>query len=310
MNARLLYRLMLLAILASVFCITALGQQTASVTWNLVAPDSARPSTIVGQLDADTISGSNFVIANYGGTPVGPMGVNYMRWYPGNGVSWGSETAEVTNRYIQLSVSPKPGNSFTTDSITFWSAGGGTGNMKANFYASSDPTFTTKTMLNTGGDVALPQNTVGPARYAYGVQTTVNSGQTFYFRIYPWYTGSASTSKYVYTQLAVIKGTTTSSTSVDDHAGAIVPSAFSLEQNYPNPFNPSTEIRYQVPVAANVSLKVYNLLGLEVATIAKGVQQAGIHVARWDATGMPSGVYFYKIEAGSYARTLKMVLQK
>ncbi len=89
-----------------------------------------------------------------------------------------------------------------------------------------------------------------------------------------------------------------------------IPSTYALGQNYPNPFNPTTGISYQLPQAGNVKLGVYNLLGMEVATLVNGFREAGIHSATWNATGMPSGVYFYKIEAGNFSRTLKMVLQK
>lgn len=301
--------LLALAILVGIFSVTTFGQQPASVTWNLVAPDSVRPSTIVGQLTADTISGSTFVIRDYTGGNAGPLGT-FMRWWPGTGVSWGPETTEVAGRYIQLTVSPKPGNTFTSDSISFWSAGGGTGNMWMNLYFSTDPTFAAKTILNSDTAINLPHATnVGAKRYAYVMKKTVNAGEALYFRIYPWYNGAASTSKYVYSQLAVISGTTASSTAVDDQVHHI-PSTYALGQNYPNPFNPTTGISYELPQAGNVKLGVYNLLGMEVATLVNGFREAGIHSATWNATGMPSGVYFYKIEAGNFSRTLKMVLQK
>jgi hypothetical protein len=273
-----------------------------------------RPSTIVGELTADTISGSNFYVRSYSGTNAGPLGTN-MRWWPGStggtGIFWGPETTEVSDRYIQLAVTPKAGNSFTSDSVTFWSAGGGTRGMKANLYCSTDPTFGTKTLLNTDSAVALPHGTeVGPIRYAFAVKMTASDVQTFRFRIYPWYTGASSNSKYVYTQLAVIMGTTTSATAVDDPMPRSIPTTYSLGQNYPNPFNPTTGIRYQLPRAGNVRLAVYNLLGLEVATLVNGFREAGAHNVSWNAAGMPSGVYFYKIDAGNFTRTLKMVLQK
>lgn len=88
------------------------------------------------------------------------------------------------------------------------------------------------------------------------------------------------------------------------------PVQFSLEQNYPNPFNPSTTIEYNLPQSGFVTLKVYNILGKEVATLINGQIDAGIHKVDFDASGLNSGVYFYKIESGSYTETRKMILLK
>jgi hypothetical protein len=89
-----------------------------------------------------------------------------------------------------------------------------------------------------------------------------------------------------------------------------VPSKFSLSQNYPNPFNPSTKISYTLSKASQVSLKVYDLLGREVATLVNGMQTAESHVAVWDASHMASGVYFYKLVAGDFSQVKRMILMK
>jgi hypothetical protein len=91
---------------------------------------------------------------------------------------------------------------------------------------------------------------------------------------------------------------------------AQVPAAYDLAQNYPNPFNPSTTIRYQIPAAARVTLKVYDTAGREVATLVNGQQGAGTYDVRFDATGLSSGVYFYQLRSGDFTRTSKMVLVK
>ncbi|MHC1736592.1 MAG: T9SS type A sorting domain-containing protein [Ignavibacteriaceae bacterium] len=88
------------------------------------------------------------------------------------------------------------------------------------------------------------------------------------------------------------------------------PSAFNISQNYPNPFNPSTVIKYQIPVDARVSIKVYNVLGNVVATLQNGFQTAGEYSVRVDGSNLASGVYFYKIEAGDFSATKKMLLTK
>lgn len=86
--------------------------------------------------------------------------------------------------------------------------------------------------------------------------------------------------------------------------------SFILHANYPNPFNASTEIRFDLPRAMQTNLKVYDILGREVAELAGGVMNAGSHSIIYDASGLSSGVYFYRLEAGEFGETRKMVLLK
>jgi hypothetical protein len=87
-----------------------------------------------------------------------------------------------------------------------------------------------------------------------------------------------------------------------------LPHGCAVLQNYPNPFNPSTTIRYGLPHKSQVSLMVYNTLGQEVATLAQGEQETGYHDVRFDASGLSSGVYFYRLQAGTYVETRKLLL--
>ncbi|MEQ8579590.1 MAG: T9SS type A sorting domain-containing protein [Balneola sp.] len=89
-----------------------------------------------------------------------------------------------------------------------------------------------------------------------------------------------------------------------------LPKEFSLEQNYPNPFNPSTNIEFALPEQAEVSLKVYNLLGREIYTLVSGKMNAGNHKVEFNASGLSTGLYFYRIQAGSFIQTKKMMLIK
>ena len=98
-------------------------------------------------------------------------------------------------------------------------------------------------------------------------------------------------------------------TGVGENRNAL-PTVFNLEQNYPNPFNPSTVISYQLPVNSNVSLKIYDLLGREIATLVNEEQSAGWKEVKWNATGVASGIYFYKLTAGSFVETKKMLMLK
>ena len=88
------------------------------------------------------------------------------------------------------------------------------------------------------------------------------------------------------------------------------PSTFALEENYPNPFNPSTNIGYTLPEAAPVRLSVFDALGREVAVLVAGAQSAGRHAVTWSADGLPSGLYLYRLEAGSFVETRTMMLAK
>ncbi len=89
---------------------------------------------------------------------------------------------------------------------------------------------------------------------------------------------------------------------------AELPTQFSLMQNYPNPFNPSTTIRYSLPRSSYVSLKVYDLLGRVVRTLVDDKRVAGEYTVNFDASVLPSGMYFYQIRAGSFAHTKQMIL--
>jgi hypothetical protein len=87
-----------------------------------------------------------------------------------------------------------------------------------------------------------------------------------------------------------------------------IPTEFVLSQSYPNPFNPSTTIRYGLPRRSDVRLTVYNTLGQEVAQLVQGDQEAGYYEVRFDATGISSGVYLYRIQAGGFVQTRKLLL--
>jgi hypothetical protein len=89
-----------------------------------------------------------------------------------------------------------------------------------------------------------------------------------------------------------------------------VPSSFALSQNYPNPFNPSTVICYELPKESFVTLKVYDMLGREVSTLVKGTMSLGQHQVVFNAEDLSGGIYFYKITAGEFSKTVKMILLK
>ncbi|MCX6120075.1 MAG: FG-GAP-like repeat-containing protein [Ignavibacteriales bacterium] len=93
-------------------------------------------------------------------------------------------------------------------------------------------------------------------------------------------------------------------------AGAVQIDKFRLHQNYPNPFNPSTAIQFDLPYQSFVSLKVYDGIGRQVTTIVSEEMSAGSYTKKWNTNGMPSGVYFYRLQAGAYIETKKTLLLK
>lgn len=96
----------------------------------------------------------------------------------------------------------------------------------------------------------------------------------------------------------------------NEEAETQLPSSFSLQQNYPNPFNPSTVISYQLPMGSHVSLKVFDMLGREVANLVNGMQAGGSYQINFDASQLSSGMYIYRLEAGSFSETRRMMLIK
>jgi photosystem II stability/assembly factor-like uncharacterized protein len=89
-----------------------------------------------------------------------------------------------------------------------------------------------------------------------------------------------------------------------------IPGKYSLSQNYPNPFNPSTNIKYQIINNKLVTLKIYDILGKEIATLINEKQTPGYYEINWDASGYPSGIYFYRLTTGDFSETKKMFLIK
>ncbi|MBI5472519.1 MAG: T9SS type A sorting domain-containing protein [Ignavibacteriae bacterium] len=109
----------------------------------------------------------------------------------------------------------------------------------------------------------------------------------------------------------------------EDPTGGTLPSRIALHQNYPNPFNPTTTIRFTVPATVGtgragialagrhaLSLRVFDLLGREVSTLVSEVKEPGTYTVQWDATNFASGVYLYRLEAGGFSQTKKMLLMR
>ena len=89
-----------------------------------------------------------------------------------------------------------------------------------------------------------------------------------------------------------------------------MPTIYFLSNNFPNPFNPSTKIKYSVPQSSQVVVKVFDILGNEIETLVNEEKPVGTYELTWNAVNLPSGIYFYRIQAGSFVDAKKMILMK
>ncbi|MEO8399256.1 MAG: T9SS type A sorting domain-containing protein [Ignavibacteriaceae bacterium] len=100
-------------------------------------------------------------------------------------------------------------------------------------------------------------------------------------------------------------------TGIDDDQGSLLnPNSYNLAQNYSNPFNPTTSIRYSIPQRSGVTIKVYDILGNEVATLVNEEKDRGVYTAIFNATGLSSGIYFYRLQSANFVQTKKMLILK
>jgi len=186
-----------------------------------------------------------------------------------------------------------PGNSY--DKATSLAVDG-SGNVYIT--CNSDGIVTVK-YSSTGNEEWASHYGTDYPRFPYGIRVDKTGnvyvgGNTMISRSTSFYT----TIKYVQTPTAVEERSTS------------VPSNFSLEQNYPNPFNPTTTISYQLPISSKVTLRIYDLLGREVATLVNQEESAGWKEVEWDASSIASGIYFYKLQANNFIETKKMLIIK
>ena len=116
--------------------------------------------------------------------------------------------------------------------------------------------------------------------------------------------------QYIFKHLSEIKlGVISSPTTIANMSNSI-PTQYRLEQNYPNPFNPITKVRFGIPKESKVNLTVYNVLGEQVIQLVDEHLKAGYHEVELNISNYSSGIYFYRIQAGGYLETKKMILLK
>ncbi|MGE5432351.1 MAG: T9SS type A sorting domain-containing protein [Syntrophomonadaceae bacterium] len=158
-----------------------------------------------------------------------------------------------------------------------------------------------------GADASVPgimftKHAGGDPFHSYTYFTPQNSDPNWYYL----QSGANGDSVTIYLIRAYVSFTTTQAAELK----SLKPSNYSLSQNYPNPFNPVTTIRYQIPEAGFVTLKVYDMLGNEVRSLVERDMQAGEYTATFDGRDLASGIYFYKLTQGSFTGTKKLVLMK
>jgi hypothetical protein len=164
-------------------------------------------------------------------------------------------------------------------------------------------TFGTACNFVFNGSVAQVTSTLMPAT-VYNVTVNNATGVTS--------SQSLTITNALYNLSGTLSGPYTAaktSTDVQENFSGM-PRVFALNQNYPNPFNPTTQISYNIPKESYVSLKVYNLIGQEVATLVSGNQIAGMHDVSFDASHLSSGVYMYRLQAGTSVDVKRMLLLK
>jgi len=120
------------------------------------------------------------------------------------------------------------------------------------------------------------------------------------------YVGGSSGTTYNQNYLVIKYSQASSEDAIEPFNG--MPLRYQLDQNYPNPFNPSTTIRYALSLRSHVTLSVYNTLGQLVSTLVSGEEEPGYHEVRFDGSNVASGVYFYRLQAGGYVRTMRMLV--
>ncbi len=224
-------------------------------------------------------------------------------------VSWvsGSDTNTGANGQADAwLVTKRIRNIQANDSLVFWAIGGNGGTTGTYYPDTLEIWIDTQDSLPANITFQLATITWQNSdlygrfkRYAFPVGVAAGNDLFVGFR---YHTNVTIDGFVVYLDDVLVKGPLTSVTTIGG-----LPTEVSLAQNYPNPFNPNTTIEWSVPATSRVRLSIYNLIGQEVATLADGSMDAGQYRATWNAAGLPSGVYLYRLQVGSTTLSRKLV---
>ena len=203
--------------------------------------------------------------------------------------------------------------SVTTSQFSQWTIAGSTNPLPVELTS-----FTANTVNNT---VNLKWSTATEVKnYGFEIERTSNniwekigfvqgSGNSNSTKEYSFIDNSVSSGKYSY-RLKQIDNDGSYKYSKEIEITINKPLTFQLHQNYPNPFNPSTTIRYDVPSSQKLTIKVYNFIGQEVATLFEGVKETGSYDVKFDGRNLASGIYFVSLKSNSFSKNIKMILMK
>ena len=177
-------------------------------------------------------------------------------------------------------------------------------------YTFGDET-STDSVISTNETVTVPSGTYNNClKISY---TTFDNAGTPRFREIQYYANGIGMVKNIRTlpsEQEHIDELISYVTGINDEVTTQTPSNYLLSQNYPNPFNPSTTISYNIPVAGNVTLKIYNLMGEEVTVLVNEEKAIGNYEVQFDASRLTSGVYFYRLQTGTFSEAKKLILMK
>jgi len=278
---------------------------------------------------ATAVSGSDLYVGGNFSAADGSPASFIAKW---NGSSWSALGGGAWNVVYALAVNASAGKMMVGG--TFQNVGGGTiANYIASFTDSEDPLpveITSFIVVQNRLDADLKWTTATEANnYGFEIErrtltTSVNNQSSTWKKI-TFISGLGSTNsphEYTFTDRNLSAGNYAYRIKQIDNSGAftytkeaeveigLVPREFTLSENYPNPFNPSTTIQFSLPQAGFITLKIYNTLGEEIASLISEKLDAGTYTKNWNATDISSGVYFYRLHAGSFVETKKLVLLK
>lgn len=224
-------------------------------------------------------------------------------------VSWvsGSDTNSGANGQADSwLVTKRIRNIAANDSLVFWAIGGNGGTTGTYYRDTLEIWIDTQDSLPANITLRLAMITWQASdlygtfkRYAFPLGIAAGNDLFVGFR---YYTNVTIDGYVVYLDDVLVKGPLTAVTNTGG-----LPTEVSLSQNYPNPFNPTTTIEWSVPVLSKVTLSIYNTVGEEVAALVNGNLSPGQYKTTWDATGLPSGVYLYRLQVGDKHQTRKLV---
>ena len=221
----------------------------------------------------------------------------------GNAVAFCSYLTGGTTYNDQWLITPQLTNIQPNDSLMFYLRK--FGNYKDNLIIRiSTTTNTVSAMTIIVDSLGLAASDSGWVSYGYNIGSLVPASSNIYIGFRQWVTNSSVDGASFSLDLVTV----TSLTGVGNNNQII--NSYNLSQNYPNPFNPTTKINFSIPKSGLVTLKVYNVLGKEVASLVNEVKNAGSYAVDFDGSELTSGTYFYRIEAGDFTDVKKMILLK